>query len=419
MSGLVSTNSTNRLSDLYFKVRFDDACDACDACDGGDNQLDDFFDIVKRLGIKHNKLNTRFILLSSLGLRSAKDAKSFDESRLIEVSPRDAINACRRVYLKEESNDLITDYSKFDNFKFVIDRDRDVIFQLLKSMGIKIDKSTNLKGSFYHVEDGVLKCYDSLEKFNPTNATEYSIRQIRKMIRRIRADQEAMEACKVVTNMNEQISPTTTVKRADKIRQDDLVYIPHLGEGLYKAERIWDRFVVKDNNVKLCDAFDSLGRDVSGIKIAFKYSPENQVMLSKLFGRDFLDVYGKQEIQRKISGLINNGFRILSASNGENIVSYTKEQADMLVELVSEDHSYLIVHPITGIVIQELKMFSILVIFQIVLVTLKLLELITIGWGFVFIPTYIIGCLVLISIMIMISLVYKGGTAYSKRSKHW
>ena len=64
-------------------------------------------------------------------------------------------------------------------------------------------------------------------------------------------------------------------------------------------------------------------------------------------------------------------------------------------------------------------MFNILAIFQIVLVLLKLLELISIGWGLVFIPTYIIAALVLISALIMITMVYKGKSTYSNRFKRW
>ena len=64
-------------------------------------------------------------------------------------------------------------------------------------------------------------------------------------------------------------------------------------------------------------------------------------------------------------------------------------------------------------------MFNILAIFQIVLVLLKLLELITISWGLVFIPTYIVLGFVLISIILLVTMFRKDGSAYSKRFKRW
>lgn len=325
----------DRLCDLYFKTNFDN-----------DEQLEEFLTIAKKLEIKIGDVDSKLILISAMGIRSVLNIGSWYSSWLPEIEPQDAIKALGYVYDKELQSCVPVEPSRLENCKFVVDRDKDEILELLGSVQVEVGFSTDiLDGYFYYVDDGVLKTCNNLKLFDDINVVEYSIRQVKEIVRRIKAGKT------MKTEKTEQTKTSEVVKYADRIRGEDLVYIPHLGEGLYKVEKIWDRFVVKDGNVKMCDSFDALGRDSSKIKIAFKYSPENQAMLNKLFGRTFLGINDKPEIQRKVSSLINNGFRILSASNGVDVVSFTKDQSDKLVEFVHGNNNYFVVHPITGVVI--------------------------------------------------------------------
>ena len=355
-----------RLCDLYSKTHFEN-----------DQQLEEFLTLAKNLEIKIGDVDSKLILVSAMGIRSAQNIGSW-RCWLPEIEPQDAIKVCEYVYEREQQNALPKYPSRLENFKFVVDRDKDEILSMLRSVQIKVNSSTDiLDGYLYYVRDGVLKTCNSFKLFDGINEVEYSIRQVKEIIRRIKVGRAAVATQqvkdkKMQEKKDEQVEPIATtevtetrriqkvvvsgdpaiVKYADRIRDEDLVYIPHLGEGLYKVEKVWSRFVVRDgNNVRLCDAFDAFGCDDSRVKIAFKYTPENQAMLNKLFGRTFLGVNDKPEIQRKVTSLINNGFRILSASNGVDVVSFTKDQSDKLVEFVHENHNYFVVHPITGIVI--------------------------------------------------------------------
>lgn len=138
-------------------------------------------------------------------------------------------------------------------------------------------------------------------------------------------------------------------KIADQIiREGDFVYIPHLGERLYKTSKTVANFAVRDNNGVLY-SFNDMGEDIAGIRIAFKYTPKNRKLLSKLYGRRFLSKNDSTEVRNQLEDLIKNGFNILSVKEGDTIKAFTKDQIDQIVDLTSKNPDVSIIHPITGV----------------------------------------------------------------------
>ena len=150
----------------------------------------------------------------------------------------------------------------------------------------------------------------------------------------------------VLAILRDKAGRTMTVDQT--IEGGDFVYIPHLGEGLYKPTKDGIRFTVKNRNDVVC-SFDKNGKDVIGIKIAFKYSQRNQKLLTELFNKKFLSKNDAEDVRTKLEDLVKNGFNILSVKEGDSIKAFTKDQIDQIVELTSKNPDANILHPITGI----------------------------------------------------------------------
>ena len=206
------------------------------------------------------------------------------------------------------------------------------------------DRKDTMGKSQLFFEDGALLYTDSKSIFYEEDAFEMSDEGVLEILRD-KAKKPAPKPAKVET-AEDKAGRTMTVDQT--IEEGDFVYIPHIGEGLYKPTKDGIRFTVKNRN-NFAYSFDKNGKDVIGIKIAFKYSQRNQKLLTELFNKKFLSKNDAEDVRTKLEDLVKNGFNILSVKEGDSIKAFTKDQIDQIVELTSKKPDANILHPITGI----------------------------------------------------------------------